>query len=299
MLMIGLKIEAFIDIIWFQVLWPVWILLGMVLLFSLFFIVLVFLYVYSYFYEASTSSDIFSSVWIFYNLAGALFILPKLIVDLERGEIKIMCIYPLIYLSISFISVNPIKNCLVEWSRDFLDTSETGSMYEEGFEGEESLLSMSQRLANINKRRTRKLPPRNLVRVSSTFFFIGAGHRQKKYKYEETLRTHSFCVDQSYEASTHYQGLSHSFESEDRSSVLADSSAENSFLEDYCTICCERRSNSVFMECGHGGTCFDCAKSVINSSRRCILCRSTISQILKVRVKSGKECKVVGAITLD
>ena len=295
--MVGLKLERFIDISWFQILWPVWILLGMVLLFILFFKVLIFLYIYSYCYEAATSSDIFSSLWIFYNLAGALFVVPKLILDLEEGDTEIMCIYPLIYLSISFISINPVRNCLIEWSREFLDSSDADGMQEET-DNEEYLLPLSLAFANNKQKRTLKVPPRFLIRMSSTFFFIGAGQERKKSG--ETTRTRSYCLGQRDEVSTHYQALNQSFESEGiRSRVLVESSAESSFIEDFCTICCEKRSNSVFMECGHGGTCFDCAKNIVNSSRRCLMCRLNISQVLKIKAKSEKESTVVGAFNLD
>lgn len=37
---------------------------------------------------------------------------------------------------------------------------------------------------------------------------------------------------------------------------------ESSTTNKQCCVCFDRISDSVFMECGHGGVCFDCALDV-------------------------------------
>jgi Zinc finger, C3HC4 type (RING finger) len=46
-----------------------------------------------------------------------------------------------------------------------------------------------------------------------------------------------------------------------------------------CFICCEIEANSVFFPCGHGGTCWDCAKSVWKKSGSCHICKQVIFKI--------------------
>lgn len=65
-----------------------------------------------------------------------------------------------------------------------------------------------------------------------------------------------------------------------------------------CIICCKSAPNGVFMECGHGGLCFECGKEIIKSKKECHMCRETIKSLLKVDIKNSKAiyCKVIGGI---
>jgi hypothetical protein len=50
-----------------------------------------------------------------------------------------------------------------------------------------------------------------------------------------------------------------------------------------CFICCVEPPNGCYMECGHGGVCYSCAK--LMATRRpsvCPICRSHISEVLKL-----------------
>lgn len=48
-----------------------------------------------------------------------------------------------------------------------------------------------------------------------------------------------------------------------------------------CYICCERRADAVLMECGHGGTCFECAQQLASiPPAQCPVCRKTIQEVL-------------------
>ena len=50
-----------------------------------------------------------------------------------------------------------------------------------------------------------------------------------------------------------------------------------------CCICLDALANSVIMNCGHGGICYDCGKSILESDLRvCHLCREPLLFILQM-----------------
>ncbi|CAK89056.1 unnamed protein product (macronuclear) [Paramecium tetraurelia] len=62
-----------------------------------------------------------------------------------------------------------------------------------------------------------------------------------------------------------------------------------------CIVCYERGPNAVFMNCGHGGTCYQCAIDIWKQKTVCYLCRNKIEYILKVDLEDryGDLFKVV------
>ena len=40
-----------------------------------------------------------------------------------------------------------------------------------------------------------------------------------------------------------------------------------------CMVCFENQADSVFLECGHGGICYNCAIDICKKSNECHLCR--------------------------
>jgi len=61
--------------------------------------------------------------------------------------------------------------------------------------------------------------------------------------------------------------------------------------ENLCTICYDSAPNGVYMDCGHGGVCYECALETWKKSENCILCRQRISKVLKIVV-----CKPLGIV---
>lgn len=39
-------------------------------------------------------------------------------------------------------------------------------------------------------------------------------------------------------------------------------------------VCFDKQPDSVFMECGHGGLCYECSLDVWRTSNECYLCRN-------------------------
>lgn len=66
---------------------------------------------------------------------------------------------------------------------------------------------------------------------------------------------------------------------------------ENEDEEGLCFICFSNDSNCVFLDCGHGGICLDCAMDTIKRNNICALCREVVNQIIeidpKVEIRDG------------
>ena len=67
--------------------------------------------------------------------------------------------------------------------------------------------------------------------------------------------------------------------------------------ENVCLICYDHPPDAVFMECGHGGTCYDCALDVWQNTDECFLCRKSIQYVIHIdlNVKDGKYYKVISS----
>ncbi|CAD8094910.1 unnamed protein product [Paramecium sonneborni] len=60
-----------------------------------------------------------------------------------------------------------------------------------------------------------------------------------------------------------------------------------------CIICCEKPSNAVLMNCGHGGICYQCAIQMAQKSKECFLCRQNIQEIYEIAEKDASMLKRV------
>jgi hypothetical protein len=63
-----------------------------------------------------------------------------------------------------------------------------------------------------------------------------------------------------------------------------------------CTICCDNEADGLFMHCGHGGVCFECACQMWKKTKKCHICRNMIEQIYQYRPLNTNEVEVVKAI---
>lgn len=63
--------------------------------------------------------------------------------------------------------------------------------------------------------------------------------------------------------------------------IIIEKSSEESKSHDFgeessptCAVCFDKSPNAVFMSCGHGGICYECAKDLWKGKDECYLCRS-------------------------
>ena len=59
--------------------------------------------------------------------------------------------------------------------------------------------------------------------------------------------------------------------------------------EGLCFICYANPQNVVFLDCGHGGMCLDCAMDMIKKNNICSLCRETVVQIIEIDYSAGSK----------
>ncbi|KAL4432674.1 hypothetical protein ABPG74_004967 [Tetrahymena malaccensis] len=72
---------------------------------------------------------------------------------------------------------------------------------------------------------------------------------------------------------------------------------ENS-IGNTCVVCFDKTPDTLYMPCGHGGLCYECAIDILKKTGECYLCRVEITEIyqLDIKQKKGKNYKVL-AIT--
>ncbi|EAS04519.2 zinc finger, C3HC4 type (RING finger) protein (macronuclear) [Tetrahymena thermophila SB210] len=63
--------------------------------------------------------------------------------------------------------------------------------------------------------------------------------------------------------------------------------------EQNCLICFQNSQDSVFMNCGHGGICYDCSLDIWKITGECYLCREKIKQILQIDLQYKKQKNLV------
>lgn len=55
-----------------------------------------------------------------------------------------------------------------------------------------------------------------------------------------------------------------------------------------CTICYSQKSNTVLLDCGHGGICIDCATDTMKKNNHCLFCRARVIQIIEIETSEIK-----------
>jgi len=55
--------------------------------------------------------------------------------------------------------------------------------------------------------------------------------------------------------------------------------------EELCIICFSEPSCCVFLDCGHGSICLNCAMDAMKKNNICILCRQIVAQIIELESK--------------
>jgi len=64
--------------------------------------------------------------------------------------------------------------------------------------------------------------------------------------------------------------------------------------ENLCYLCYSDAPNAVFMKCGHGGICYECATMLIKKKNECMQCRSPVEMIYKIDPNSKTKNVIKG-----
>eukprot|EP01016_Furgasonia_blochmanni_P019441 TRINITY_DN21801_c0_g1_i1.p1 TRINITY_DN21801_c0_g1~~TRINITY_DN21801_c0_g1_i1.p1 ORF type:complete len:187 (+),score=17.71 TRINITY_DN21801_c0_g1_i1:65-625(+) len=59
-----------------------------------------------------------------------------------------------------------------------------------------------------------------------------------------------------------------------------------------CLVCFDKMPDAVFMNCGHGGVCYECSLEIWKKTGECYLCRNKIEQILHIDPKAEEDDKI-------
>lgn len=153
--------------------------------------------------------------------------------------------------------------------------------------------------------------PKFIQKFTATYFkFKGKKKKANKMRAKKQRMNVSFCVDirkknkyfkPKLNSQSFYinRSLNQSMRSEDQNVSKISNHPEKKLdpSESYflCNVCFGEDSDSVFMECGHGGVCLKCAHDIWNTTGECYLCRDEIAYILRYdnNDKKGNTFKVL------
>jgi len=60
------------------------------------------------------------------------------------------------------------------------------------------------------------------------------------------------------------------------------------YCPEQCTICCDKEADAVFLHCGHGGICRQCALLCFHRHGECPICRQGCAGVMKVEPLDGR-----------
>lgn len=260
-------------------------------IFSFASILLMVLSICSYYYRESSISDIYASAWVFYITSMGSGAVAMLSYDAFNANYNRMSIWAIAYL-VSFIVITQLlKIHLLKWWRSFFNHHEQISIPNSLSNSGPLPIPQSQ-LQHIRFStkliKALKLPPRALVRMSSTYFQPASVI--SKEKKEKNARTMSHDLKELTKENFHFRSVS----SIPRETINQKSFESVSFNGRKCSICYESECNAVLMDCGHGGICMNCAGVLFRQSGQCHMCRATISQVLKIKPGDSNMLNVIG-----
>jgi len=59
--------------------------------------------------------------------------------------------------------------------------------------------------------------------------------------------------------------------------------------DNLCFICCVKKADAVYLDCGHAGICMLCAQESWKKHNKCVTCRKGITKLAKVEVVKGMD----------
>lgn len=286
---LGVKLDKIVSIDMETVLWPVWICLACSLVLCVGSLLLVMVSLCSFYCKEANMTEIYSSMWLFYTTGAGSGTVLLFCYDLISGNIKRMCIWPIVYLSFFLFLTIYLKLHLLKWWRSFFISHEQISIPGSMSNSNPLPLPASQMLHirfSTKVIRAIKLPPKALVRLSSTYFQPAPVKDVTK-----KTRTMSYDFKETSKESVHFRSLS-TIPREPLKAI--EKNLDFSYIEKKCSICCESECNSVLMDCGHGGICITCANVLMKTKGKCHMCRNAITQVLKIKLEPNQILNVIG-----
>ncbi|EAS04995.2 zinc finger, C3HC4 type (RING finger) protein (macronuclear) [Tetrahymena thermophila SB210] len=101
---------------------------------------------------------------------------------------------------------------------------------------------------------------------------------------------------------THRKSESCAFRKEDIKRNIYDNSqkqeeeSKNTSIQN-CLVCFENQPDTVFMNCGHGGICYECALLIWKNTQECYLCRQKVEQLYQLEYNSDNKDNVMKVLS--
>ncbi|KAL4473944.1 hypothetical protein ABPG72_000306 [Tetrahymena utriculariae] len=75
-----------------------------------------------------------------------------------------------------------------------------------------------------------------------------------------------------------------------------DEESKNTSVQN-CLVCFENQPDTVFMNCGHGGICYECALLIWKNTQECYLCRQKVEQLYQLEYNSDNKDNVMKVLS--
>ena len=280
---VALKVEEIIDWSLPGVFWPIYIgicICGVIIIGIVLFTLGSIL---SWSSDEITTKELVSTIWLLILMIGitsSLLILCFSATGMKKYTFgKYFCLLPASVLGYFIISTwLNLKNITEWWIMFFTQNSVEDSSDQE----QQSAENLEQPSLQTRIIKEVKRAPRFLMRISSNYF--KPTEKPKVYpKRTESLKEH--ISDVTILPRRTFSGPSLFVDVSEKSSPSASGMG-------LCEMCCDKKSNAVIMDCGHGGICYECSLELWKSTGYCHMCRASITQVLQIEKTKEKVVKV-------
>ena len=157
---------------------------------------------------------------------------------------------------------------------------------QESFEHNE-ILPLNRRSRSLSQQfyMAMKKPPKMLIKLSSTYFQPLDTNQVATHSRAQSLN----IPNDGLAANTNPAVIKKRTTSE----IPTVRKSHRSWDIKNCAMCCDKICDAVFMDCGHGGVCFNCAVQLRKSHGKCHLCREVILQVLRVKEENSEIMEVI------
>ncbi|OMJ75518.1 hypothetical protein SteCoe_25334 [Stentor coeruleus] len=262
----GLKELNLIPWKWSYIFWPIWILVLVLILIGIAEIIFAGKIMYRSYKGRASCGDSICPIWMVYLSTGIAICIGyfffELTIYLQNGQTNQILnafLVILIYCIGLFVITFLFNSLIVSWFEKYFSSNQHIINSNHMFIPPINNIVLPPALIHI------KEYPITMLKVSSTFFVSNHSEDQNE---------------------------------EDKSSIDVNDVHFNGSVDEgkVCTICCTNEADGIFMHCGHGGICFECACQMWKKTKKCHICRGVVEQIYKYRPLNHYEVEVVKAI---
>ena len=147
--------------------------------------------------------------------------------------------------------------------------------------------------AEMKEREEDRQIPVLLIKISNDYFRFPTRRELNVFKKLEKMKLKAAKENKAFEAKEEIKDKNLSDEDQQgkQKHTEVNGDLEKSFesLADLekggntrCIVCFDDKQDAVYLNCGHGGVCYGCAKEILKVKGECHLCRNPIKRLLKV-----------------